>query len=100
MPVRRLDDCLDRWKCERIDLMKMDVEGYEGFVLDGASAALAQGRIRRLLCEFNDFCLPLAGTSAERLYQRVLDLGFRDVTGTRRPPGSKLFNRCFELAGT
>ena len=27
VPCRRLDECLAEWKVDRIDLMKMDVEG-------------------------------------------------------------------------
>ena len=56
VPVRRLDDCLADWGVETIDLMKLDVEGHEPFVLRGAGEALSSGRIRAVLCEFNDFC--------------------------------------------
>ena len=42
-------------KC--IDLLKMDVEGSEPDVLAGMSGLIAQGRIRRIMCEFNTWWL-------------------------------------------
>jgi FkbM family methyltransferase len=44
VPVRRLDPLLVERGYERIDLIKIDVEGHERRVLDGAAAALARFR--------------------------------------------------------
>src|SRR5262249_1281532 len=82
VPVRTLDACLGEWCVGRIDLLKLDVEGYEGEVLAGASAALAAGRIRAILCEFNDPWLQRAGQSASGLYRQLLDAHFTDRQGT------------------
>jgi FkbM family methyltransferase len=78
--VIRLDDCAAELGVERIDLLKLDVEGWEPHVLDGASGLLSRGEIGALLCELNEFWLHRTGTSAERLYQRILGLGFVDTT--------------------
>ena len=43
VPVRRLDDCLAEWKVDRVDLLKIDVEGHEGKVFAGAERPLASG---------------------------------------------------------
>jgi FkbM family methyltransferase len=42
--LRRLDALVDECRFERIDLIKIDVEGHERRVLDGAAAALARFR--------------------------------------------------------
>ncbi len=99
VPVERLDDCLADWKCDRVDLMKMDVEGYESYVLDGAPLALAEKRIRRVLCEFNNPWLQRAGSSSATLHKRFRDLGFEDVTGSPWEPDRELSNRLFALPG-
>lgn len=48
VPVSRLDDVIDD---ERPCLLKLDVQGYEDRVLDGAPATLARAVL--LLCELN-----------------------------------------------
>lgn len=97
VPVRRLDDCLAEWSCNHVDLLKLDVEGFESHVLDGANESLARHRIRRILCEFNQTWLRRAGSSSADLHRRLLGLGFRDVTGTRWNPDRELSNRLFAL---
>ena len=74
--VKTLDECLDEWGSDRVDLLKMDVEGYEPQVLAGAQAALRSGKIRAMLCEFNDVWLRRAGGSAEDLYHLIESAGF------------------------
>lgn len=78
--VRRLDDCLAEWAVGQIDLLKIDVEGYEPLVFEGASAALSAGRIRAILCEFNEYWLRRAGSSVSGLREQLLGFGFVDVT--------------------
>jgi FkbM family methyltransferase len=85
VPVRTLDACLPDWAVDRVDLLKLDVEGYEAEVLAGASVALSAGRIRAILCEFNDPWLQRAGRGAADLYRQLLDAGFTDRQG---PVGS------------
>ena len=84
VPVRTLDDCLKHWSVEQVDLLKMDVEGFEARVLTGAQSALRTDRIRAILCELNDWWLRRAGTSAEELYQLIKSAGFYDISRTPR----------------
>jgi FkbM family methyltransferase len=50
--LRRLDDVVIEERIERIDLLKLDVEGHELAVLRGAERMLAEGRIARVQFEF------------------------------------------------
>jgi FkbM family methyltransferase len=87
VPVKTLDTCLDEWGVERIDLLKIDVEGHEPSVFRGAASALAAGKIRAILCEFNDPWLRLAGSSAGELHSQLLRAGFVDRQGTPKFAG-------------
>ena len=45
VPVRRLDDLVKDAGVESWDLVKMDVEGYEAFVFEGAKETLARAKM-------------------------------------------------------
>jgi len=45
LPVRRLDDLVKDAGVESWDLVKMDVEGYEAFVFEGAKETLARAKM-------------------------------------------------------
>ena len=74
--TRRLDDCLDEWQVPRVDLLKIDVEGWEPRIFEGALRALASGRIRAILCEFNDDWLLAGGSSAADLWNLLIGFGY------------------------
>ena len=99
LPVKRLDDCLAEWGVDSIDLMKLDAEGHENAILDGASEVLASGRIRSLFCEFNDYYLRETGGSPQELYNRLIGLGFRDVEGPHVFEADCMINRLFQFEG-
>ena len=50
--LRRLDDVCREQGIQRIDFLKLDVEGHELAVLHGAGALLSDGRIDRIQFEF------------------------------------------------
>ena len=94
VPVRTIDECVREWNIDRIDLMKIDVEGYEPEVFAGAARTLADGKIKAVLCEFNAHWLARAGTSSREVYRGLLDKGFVDRSGIASEPGnSGLENR-------
>ncbi len=78
--VSTLDEEARRLGVEYIDLLKIDVEGYEARVLKGASKLLADRRIRAVLCEFNEYWLRRAGCSSEQLHQSLAAYGFRETS--------------------
>jgi FkbM family methyltransferase len=59
-----------------IDMVKIDVEGSEPDVLEGMVGLIARGRVRRVLCEFNDWWLNANHTTVEQLANRFRALGF------------------------
>jgi FkbM family methyltransferase len=92
--LRTLDDCLAEWRVDRLDLLKMDVEGFEPQILAGARSALSTGRIRAILCELNDWWLRQMGGSAEMLFRQITSQGFSGVFGPRQFSANRLYS-CF-----
>jgi len=98
VPVRTLDEEAKRLQLERIDFIKIDVEGYEPSVLRGAKRLLAERRIRAILCEFNPWWLEKAGSDPESLERIIYDAGLTDVTEKRPFKGLyDIQNRMFTL---
>lgn len=75
--VRTLDDYCASQGIERIDFLKIDVEGAEGMVLRGARGLLAERRIARLLVEINDVRLRELGTSAREALELLRGSGYQ-----------------------
>jgi FkbM family methyltransferase len=93
--IDRLDDVLDRLQVGRVDLIKIDVEGHELGVLQGAARAIEEHRIAAVLCEFNVGYQACAGSSCEDLERCLTDRGF--VLSRRFPSkwGSRVHNRLY-----
>ncbi|WFU69767.1 FkbM family methyltransferase [Bradyrhizobium sp. CB2312] len=71
VPVRPLDSIVgDR----RVDLLKVDVEGFEVDLLKGAAKTVSNCRC--LYIEDSELNLRRAGTSRTELYDRLIDHGF------------------------
>lgn len=81
VPVRRLDDCLAEHRVERVDLMKIDVEGFEPNVVEGAMGYITRGKVGAILCEFNSYWLGKNGVSAEKFFETLTGLGFEPSNG-------------------
>jgi FkbM family methyltransferase len=64
-----------------IDVLKIDVEGHEGAVLDGAAGLLESGAVRTVVIELQDSLLVRAGSSAEAVTQRLEGFGYAAVDG-------------------
>jgi FkbM family methyltransferase len=88
-----LDDYCERNRIKRIHLLKIDVEGAEQRVLEGAEGLLECRAIDAVLVEVSDNTLKPAGAGAARLLEYLEELGLRPhrlVKGELRP---------FRLAG-
>jgi FkbM family methyltransferase len=79
--VRRLDDYLMAAKVNHVDLMKIDVEGFEPNVIRGAEGYLRAGKIRAILCEFNNFWLEANNIQPAQFYEEIIQHGFQLAEG-------------------
>lgn len=83
----RLDRCISDWRLEVVDLLKVDVDGFETKVMRGARSALESGLIRNVIIEFSDYWLGATGSSTEKLKALITDFGLEE----RRNPIAAFF---------
>ena len=90
VPARTLDECVRAWRADRIDLMKIDVEGAEPLVLAGGADALARGVVRHAMIEVNGPRLTEGGSGPAALAKTLERLGFSPahLSGGRAIPRS------------
>jgi len=69
-----LDSILRGLGIEKIDVMKIDVEGAEGLVFEGGNKTLRS--VKRIFMEFKQQALRNLGTDPEKLIRRLIDAGF------------------------
>jgi len=62
---------------ERVTLFKIDVEGWEPQVLQGASSQFVQGNAPVLLVEFTPANAIAAGRSTQQLFAQIENMGFK-----------------------
>jgi len=79
--THRLDECLVDLGIDRVDLMKIDVEGFEPNVLRGAKSYLEHGKINAILCEFNRLWLEANKSSPAQLYDDITSYGYELADG-------------------
>jgi FkbM family methyltransferase len=71
-----LDLLLDERNIGAVDLIKIDVEGFEADVLGGMADGLATQRYRRIVIELHPALLAERGTTAEECAARLLAAGY------------------------
>jgi FkbM family methyltransferase len=86
--VDTLDSCADRLGLKKIDVLKVDVEGYEPLVLRGAATLFEEKRIAAIVCEMNDALLRRTCFTRSKLIASLERHGFTPqpipATGARR----------------
>jgi FkbM family methyltransferase len=84
LPVKtwRLDDLHDTFPPQPLDFVKIDVEGYEPQVVQGASSTLTTFW-PLVMCELNDILLRDAGSSSAGVVRQFGALGYRRVDKPR-----------------
>lgn len=76
---------LDSYEFKNVNFIKIDVEGYEVKVLEGARRTIEASR-PVMLVEVNRGALERAGTSAKRLFEVLTELGYSmEITDNRIP---------------
>ena len=91
--IRTLDDCIDEWQLGSVDLLKIDVDGWEPRILKGAQRAMREHRIKAVLCEFCEEWLRQVGSTRASLAKVFSDCGY--VAHSNDP---RLDNYLFTLA--
>lgn len=74
--VERLDDIVQQEGLQRVDVIKMDIEGAEFLALQGAEETLAQFHPTMLL-ELSDRTLKHQGCSSEQVWDFLTQSGYR-----------------------
>lgn len=64
----------------RVTMMKIDVEGWESYILAGSVDLFARTDAPLLQVEFTDAACQSAGTSSAELYSKLEELGYRMFT--------------------
>ncbi|MEV1051974.1 FkbM family methyltransferase [Streptomyces sp. NPDC049887] len=81
VPVTTIDREVERWGVERIDLLKLDIEGAEYQALRGAAGSLRDRRVTTIAFEFG----------SANVYSRTF---FRDFWDLLTPLGYRLWRIC------
>ena len=77
VPIVTLDEYLEQHQIDRVDFLKIDVEGFEPKVIQGARSAIRAKKIKAIFCEFNGTWLRQAGTTPKAYYDQLRSLGLR-----------------------
>lgn len=96
--LETLDGYCKHANVDRVDLLKMDVEGCERDVLEGATALLKGQRVDAILLEFNDYWLRQRGTTPDDLAALLQSHGFRDVDAAKGFAKGGIDTRLFRRA--
>ena len=88
--IERLDDVLESRSIHQVDLIKLDVEGFEGFVLKGASKILTSSNAK-ILMETDDDFLKNNGSSAWGVIDILKGYGYQTFYRSDK--------KCFVQAG-
>lgn len=77
VPVRALDDVLSEQEIDEVDFLKVDVEGFEPEVFEGAAKALKARAIRYILVELNEPLLQARGYESADLERLLQSNGYK-----------------------
>lgn len=104
VPVSTLDDLFAKYDLNYVDFVKIDVEGFEGQVIQGASNCLKEQKIGVLQLEMDNLSLSRNDTSPERIAKSLRDARYANVvwnTCDRRfhevGPEFKAYNALFVI---
>jgi FkbM family methyltransferase len=85
VPTVAIDDLLDGLAIQRVDVIKIDVEGAEADVLAGMRAGLLAHRYQRIFIELHPDLLTERGTSADACCAVLRGAGYRGWTFDHSP---------------
>ena len=74
--VMTIDSLLKSKKIEKIDMIKMDVEGFEYEVLVSCKESFNQNKIKKIICEIHLDYLKKKGIDKNKIYELLTNNGF------------------------
>ena len=77
VPITRLDTFCQREHLERVDILKIDAQGYERHILDGCGEWLSPSRIRGIVMELLFVSLYVGQTWAGEALEHLRARGYR-----------------------
>ncbi len=90
VPVTTLDLYCQEQGIDRVDFLKIDVEGHERTVLRGASRMLKEHRIRFMYMESHHSAFEAAGYTAADLYEFLTSFAYIPVEVEDGKPGKEI----------
>jgi FkbM family methyltransferase len=81
VPVNTLDCICNKFSIDKIDYLKIDVDGFEPNVFKGAKYLFKERKIKVIQSEFSDYWLKQNGSSPSLLYNYIINQGFEDLDG-------------------
>ena len=72
----RLDDLLDRLNITHVDVIKMDIQGFEALALQGMHQTIRRSQNLKLMCEFWPWGIQATGASPQSFLEDLAALGF------------------------
>ena len=78
--IRTLDEVLHTWDLPCVDLLKIDVDGFETAIIEGAVTSLRAGKVRNLIIEFHASWLESTGSSVLNLASLIEATGMVDCS--------------------
>lgn len=75
----RLDELLEKAGVERVDLLKVDIEGYEGLALRSAEKSLKKKMIRLVAVEYHPERLRALGEDIQKIDQFIISCGYKHL---------------------
>ena len=85
-----LETLFEEYSLHRVDLLKIDIEGSEVELFDSTTDDLLK-RIAQISIEFHDFNGTIGAPQADRIEQRLLNLGFGRIALSRTNRENVLF---------
>lgn len=71
-----LDTLMSQSGIDRAKVIKIDAEGAERMILDGAKDAVLNGAIKFIICEINDFALSKMNSSQNDIRRLMMSFGY------------------------
>jgi FkbM family methyltransferase len=66
---------------DHVDFVKIDVEGYEGEVINSLAPLMKEGKIRRVFVDYHRAILETRGIDPRKIEQDILSAGYRRTLG-------------------